>query len=139
MVGGAVIANSVELAERLQWWANCAGLTGAPYDSWQTLRGLKTLHARMAFQERNARKLAEWLSHHNKIEKVYYPGLETNPDYDLAQKQQEGPGAMLSCEISGGLSQTKAFLSKLTLFQLCLLYTSPSPRDKRQSRMPSSA
>ncbi|NNE57331.1 MAG: cystathionine gamma-synthase [Hellea sp.] len=118
VVGGCVIANSEELTERLRWWANCAGLTGAPFDSWLTLRGMRTLPARMDIQEANAGKLATFLDGHNQVEKTYYPGLKCHPQFDLAAQQQFGPGAMLSFEIKGDLATAKSFLSGLELFQL---------------------
>ena len=118
VVGGVVIAKDLEIVEKLRWWANCAGLTGAPFDSWLTLRGLRTLHARMNAQEANAIALADYLSVHNQVDRVYYPGLKNDPGFELAQKQQSGPGALLSFELSGGLAETKVFLSGLSLFQL---------------------
>ena len=118
VVGGVVIAKDPDVVETLRWWANCAGLTGAPFDSWLTLRGLRTLHARMNAQEANAIALADYLSVHNQVDRVYYPGLKNDPGFELAQKQQSGPGALLSFELSGGLTETKAFLSCLSLFQL---------------------
>ncbi len=118
VVGGVVIAKDAAIVEQLRWWANCAGVTGAPFDSWLTLRGLRTLHARMNAQEANAKKLAEFLITHAQVGNVYYPGLANDPGYDLAQKQQSGPGAMLSFEIAGDLKTAKSFLSNLNLFQL---------------------
>ena len=99
VVGGAVIAKSDAHGETLGWWANCAGVTGSPFDSWQTLRGLRTLSARMDVQERNAIAIAEYLSGHKAVTQIYYPGLKTDPNFDLMQKQQSGPGAMLSFEV----------------------------------------
>lgn len=118
VVGGAVIANEKSVAEELRWWANCSGVSGAPFDSWLTLRGLRTLTARMDIQEANAQTLAEFLSHHAKVDRVYYPGLKNDPGYALAVQQQSGPGAMLSFEIKGDLATAQAFVSGLELFQL---------------------
>ncbi|MBC6403349.1 MAG: cystathionine gamma-synthase [Hyphomonadaceae bacterium] len=118
VVGGAVIAGTSGHAEQLHWWANTAGLTGAPFDSWLTLRGLKTLHARMDVQEGNARALADYLAAHDQVDRVYYPGLESDPGYNLARQQQSGPGAMLSFEIAGDFRRAKTFLSNLHIFQL---------------------
>jgi len=118
VVGGCVIANTAELTEKLRWWANCAGLTGAPFDSWMTLRGLRTLSARMDVQEKNAVSLAEALSGHDRVDKVYYPGLPNHPQSEIVKRQQSGPGAMLSFEIKGDLATAKAFLSELEIFSL---------------------
>ncbi len=118
VVGGIVIAKDPDIIERLRWWANAAGVTGSPFDSWLTLRGLRTLHARMEIQERNAQALAEFLTTRDDVDRVYYPGLASDPGYTLAQKQQSGPGAMLSFEIKGDLNKAKTFLSSLNVFQL---------------------
>lgn len=118
VVGGAVIAADAEIAAQLRWWANCTGVTGAPFDSWLTLRGLRTLSARMDIQEQNAIALAEFLDAHDGVDHVFYVGLEKDPGYALAKKQQSGPGAMLSFEIKGDLQTAQAFVSRLELFQL---------------------
>ena len=118
VVGGVAITKEADIAEQLAWWANCTGVTGAPFDSYQTLRGLRTLFARMDIQERNAIKLADWLSAHKQVSHVYYPGLSDHPQYELARAQQRGPGAMLSFEVKGGIEAVKAMLGSLKLFQL---------------------
>lgn len=118
VVGGAVIAADQSVADELRWWANCSGVSGAPFDSWLTLRGVRTLSARMGIQEANAIALAAFLEGHAKVDKVYYPGLQSDPGYALAQKQQSGPGAMLSFEVKGDLTTAQTFVSKLELFQL---------------------
>lgn len=118
VVGGVVIVKDADVAEQLNWWANCTGVTGSPFDSYQTLRGLRTLFARMDIQEANAVKLARWLDGNDHVERVYYPGLKSHPQYALAQSQQSGPGAMLSFEIKGGKPAVKACLEHLSLFQL---------------------
>jgi len=99
VVGGAVIAKTKEHGERLDWWANCTGISGSPFDSWQTLRGLRTLSARMDIQERNAMAIAKYLKKHKAITQVYYPGLRSDPNHKLMKAQQSGPGAMLSFEV----------------------------------------
>lgn len=118
VVGGVTVAKTGEDAEQLAWWANNVGITGAPFDSYQTLRGLRTLHVRMDAQETNAQALAEWLSKHDKVSAVNFPGLPSHPQYDLAQRQQSGPGAMLSFEIDGNPADVDAFLRALNVFQL---------------------
>jgi len=118
VVGGCVIAKTAEQAEKLRWWANCAGLTGGPFDAWLTLRGMRTLPARMDIQEANAVRMADYLSTHSQVDRVYYPGLKNHPQAELIRRQQSGPGAMLSFEIKGDLKTAKAFLSGLEIFSL---------------------
>jgi len=118
VVGGVIVAKTTEHGEKLAWWANCAGVTGSPYDSYMTLRGMRTLFARMDLQEANAMAIAKFLQKHKKVERVYYPGLRSDPSYKLAKKQQSGPGAMLSFEVKGGFEQTKAVLEGVKLFQM---------------------
>lgn len=118
VVGGAVIAADAELAETLCWWANCLGLTGAPFDSFLTLRGVRTLHARMRQHEENANRIARALAAHPAVQRVYYPGLETHPGHALACRQQQGFGGMVSFEIAGGLDAVRAFVENLRLFSL---------------------
>lgn len=118
VVGGAVIAATDELAERLGWWANCLGITGAPFDSFLALRGLRTLQARVRQHEENAQLIANFLNDHETIERVYYPGLEDHPGHDIAARQQRGFGGMLSFEIRGGDSAVRAFLENLQFFSL---------------------
>jgi len=118
VVGGAVIAASRELHERLAWWANCVGVTGAAFDSYLTLRGLRTLHARMQAHGENAAAAAELLAVHPAVARVHYPGLESHPGHALAKVQQQGFGAMISFELHGGIPQVRAFLDALRLFSL---------------------
>lgn len=118
VVGGAAVAKTEECAEALAWWANCTGVTGAPFDSFLTLRGLRTLDARMDVQERNTIAIAEFLDTHPKVSKVYYPGLESDSGYQLAQKQQTGPGAMLSFELDTDRDGITACVKNPGLFQL---------------------
>jgi cystathionine gamma-synthase len=118
VVGGAVIAASGELHERLAWWANCTGVTGAPFDSYLTLRGLRTLHARMRAHGENAAAVVELLAGHRRVSKVYYPGLESHPGHATARAQQQGFGAMVSFELAGGIGAVRTFLGALQLFSL---------------------
>lgn len=118
VVGGVIVAKDAEHGEQLAWWANCAGVTGSPFDAYQTLRGMRTLFARMDVQEANAAAIAQFLQAHPKIAQVYYPGLKSDPGYKLAQKQQLGAGAMLSFEVKGGFEQTKAVIEGVGLFQM---------------------
>lgn len=118
VVGGAVIARTKELHEQLAWWANCLGVTGAPFDSYLTLRGLRTLHARLEHHARNATGLAHWLQDQPCVKKVYYPGLPQHPGHDVAVRQQKGFGAIVTLELDGGHDAVRAFVSGLQYFSL---------------------
>lgn len=99
VVGGAVVAKDSALHGELAWWANALGVTGAPFDSWLTLRGLRTLAARLAVHQHNAQALAERLAGHPAVAAVHFPGLPGHPDHALATRQQRGAGGMLSFEL----------------------------------------
>ncbi|MBC7983049.1 MAG: cystathionine gamma-synthase [Candidatus Obscuribacterales bacterium] len=118
VVGGAVLAASKELQAKLDWWANCIGVTGAPFDSYLTLRGLRTLHARMTIHGSNAMTTARFLAEHPAVKTVHYPGLATHPQHALATRQQQGYGAMVSFELRGGVEGVRTLVSKLKLFSL---------------------
>jgi cystathionine gamma-synthase len=118
VVGGAVIAKDRDTHERLTWWANCLGLTGAPFDSFLTLRGLRTLAPRMRAHEENAALVAELLDDHPAVAGVFWPGLRNHEGHALAQRQQHGFGAMLSFELHGGSAAIEAFLDGLQCFSL---------------------
>ncbi len=118
VVGGAVIAGTVELAGEIDWWANCLGLTGAPFDSYLTLRGVRTLHARLRVHEENAATIATLLDHHPAVSRVFYPGLPDHPGHELARRQQKGFGGMISFELAGGASAAQAFVEGMSFFSL---------------------
>lgn len=118
VVGGAVVAAKAEDMEQLIWWANCTGVTGAPFDSWLTLRGLRTLSVRLERQQRSAGKIAGWLAAHPRVSAVYYPGLESHATHAIAKKQQNGFGAMLSFEVDGGEREVRAALERIGVFTL---------------------
>ena len=118
VVGGAAIAATAELHERLAWWANCIGVTGAPFDSYLTLRGLRTLHARMRAHGENAADVVRLLAGHPAVANVHYPGLASHPGHAIARRQQQGFGAMVSFQLKGGIAQVRAFLDALQLFSL---------------------
>ncbi len=118
VVGGAVIARTQELAEQLAWWGNCLGLTGSAFDSFLTLRGLRTLHVRLREHGRNAQAVAEFLSQQSKVKRVYYPGLATHPGHDVAKRQQSGFGAIVTLEVAGGIDGARRFCEALELFSL---------------------
>ena len=118
VVGGAVVAREPALHEQLTWWANCLGVTGAPFDSFLTLRGLRTLHARLEHHGRNAQGLAHWLESHPNVRRVWYPGLLRHPGHELARRQQRGFGAMITLELEGGHDAVREFVSGLECFSL---------------------
>jgi cystathionine gamma-synthase len=118
VVGGAVVARTLAHQEQLAWWANCLGVTGAPFDSFMTLRGIRTLHARLEHHERNAQALAPWLALQPNVTRVYYPGLTSHPGHALARRQQRGMGAVITIEIAGGHDAVRAFVGGLTCFSL---------------------
>ena len=118
VVGGAVLWRDAALGEKLAWWCNCLGISGAPFDSYLTLRGLRTLKARFAVHEANARGLAELLDGHPAVRAVHYPGLLTHPGHALAKRQQSGFGAMLSFELVGGEASARIFVEGLEFFTL---------------------
>jgi cystathionine gamma-synthase len=118
VVGGAIIAESADLAETLGWWGNCLGLTGAPFDSYLTLRGVRTLQVRMRQHEETAHYLANILDRHPFVDRVYYPGLESHVGHDIAARQQSGYGGMISFEIVGGRAAVRTFVEHLDHFTL---------------------
>ncbi|WP_299491390.1 cystathionine gamma-synthase [uncultured Shewanella sp.] len=118
IVGGAVVAKTPELSEKLHWWSNTLGLTGSALDSYFTLRGIRTLSVRVREHQANAQRILAILTTSDAVSKVYYPGLASHPGHDIAAKQQKGFGAMLSFELKGGEAQLEAFLQSLTLFSL---------------------
>ena len=118
VVGGAVVAKDPALVEDLRWWANCLGLTGSPFDSFQTLRGLRTLNVRYRKHEENAAAVVGFLAGHPSVAKVYYPGLEGHPGHEVAARQQKSFGAMISFELDAEATRVPDFLDALRLFTL---------------------
>lgn len=118
VVGGAVVARDAALGEELAWWANCLGITGAPFDSYLTLRGVRTLHARITQHLANAEAVVDALSRHEAVSRVYYPGLSAHPGHALAASQQRGFGAMVSFEVVGGVAGVKQLVESLEYFTL---------------------
>jgi cystathionine gamma-synthase len=118
VVGGAVVAADAALVQELAWWANCIGITGAPFDSFLTLRGVRTLHARMRVHCENAARVVELLAGHSAVKRVYYPGLISHPGHSIAASQQDDFGAMVSFEINGGIDCVQRFVNALQYFTL---------------------
>jgi cystathionine gamma-synthase len=118
VVGGAVVARDDALLEQLAWWANCLGVTGAPFDAWLTLRGLRTLRARQRIHEENAMALVALLQRHPAVARVFHPSLPDHPGHRVAARQQEGWGSLVTLELEGGRVAVDAFLDGLTCFTL---------------------
>ena len=118
VVGGAVVSKDKAQHEQLTWWANCLGLTGSPFDSFLTLRGLRTLDARLRVHQENTQLLVDLLDAHPAVATLYYPGLASHPGHALAARQQHGFGAMLSVELEGGEAAVRAFVDGLQYFTL---------------------
>ncbi|HME40134.1 MAG TPA: cystathionine gamma-synthase [Steroidobacteraceae bacterium] len=118
VVGGAVVSATKELHDNLAWWANAIGVTGAPFDSFMTLRGVRSLHARMRVHAENAAAVVDFLAKHPAVGRVHYPGLPDHPGHEIARRQQSGFGAMLSFELTGGQPAVEAFLTGLECFTL---------------------
>jgi len=116
-VGGAVICNSDQLAEKIGFLQNAVGAILSPFDSWLVLRGVKTLAVRMKRHEENGVAMANYLAHHPKAKKVYYPGLPDHPQHALAKRQMDGFGAMISFEL-GSYQNAKKFLDRVRLCSL---------------------
>jgi len=118
VVGGAVVARDVALGDELAWWANCLGITGAPFDSYLTLRGIRTLHARVTQHVANASAVVDALLAHDGVARVYYPGLTSHPGHAIAAAQQRAFGAMVSFEVAGGVAGVEVLTSALEYFTL---------------------
>lgn len=118
VVGGSLVSKTEEHHQFFSWWANCIGNTGSPFDSFLTLRGLRTLNVRIREQESNAQKVVSLLSTHPAVNTVFYPGLASHPGHEVAARQQKGFGAMLSFELKGSEDEIRLFLEQLNYFSL---------------------
>lgn len=118
VVGGAAVAKDAEQHAQLVWWANALGITGAPFDSFLTLRGLRTLGVRLRAHQENTAALVALLQAHPAVRALHYPGLATHPGHALAARQQKGFGAMLSLELDGDTDAVRAFIEGLEYFTL---------------------
>lgn len=118
VIGGVVITKTEEHAEELAWWGNCIGATGTPFDSYMTLRGIRTLGARMKVHEESSTKILSYLQTEGLVGNIYHPSLPDHPGHDIAKKQQTGFGSMLSFEFAGDFEQLKYFVGQLELFSL---------------------
>lgn len=113
VIGGAVVTNNEELYQGLKFYQNAAGAVPGPFDVWLTLRGIKTLPIRMRQHEENAYAVAKFLTEHARVERVYYPGLVSHPDYELAKRQLSGFGGMVSFQIKGQVADIDTFVRRL--------------------------
>ncbi len=118
VVGGAVVAKTQELGEELAWWCNCLGISGAPFDAFLTLRGIKTLPGRLRQHAENTEAIVEYLQDSPWVKQVNYPGLVCHPSHELAKKQQSGFGAVVSFEVDLDDAQLQQFLEGFELFSL---------------------
>ena len=117
MVGGMLITSSDDLHERLRFLQNAAGGVPGPWDSWLALRGTKTLHLRMQAHNANGQRIAEWLDAHDKVKQVFYPGLPSHPQHELAKSQMRGFTGMISVEL-GTMERARAFVNNVRIFAL---------------------
>ncbi|MFN6568337.1 cystathionine gamma-synthase [Dendronalium sp. ChiSLP03b] len=118
IIGGAVVTSNEQLYTELKFYQNAIGAVPSPFDSWLVLRGIKTLAVRMREHEKNALFLAKFLEKHPKVERIYYPGLASHEQYQLAKAQMSGFGGMISLELKGGFAEVERFASRTKLFLL---------------------
>lgn len=118
VLGGALMLNDGELYEKLRFHQKSVGSVLSPLDSWLVLRGVKTLGLRMERHERNAMKIAEYLESRREVERVYYPGLKSHPQHELARRQMRGFSGMLSFEVRGGVRAAIKLVESLKVFSL---------------------
>ena len=118
VVGGLAVTSDKELAQKIGFLQNSMGAIPGPFDCFLVLRGVKTLAVRMQRHEENAKKIAQFLEAHKKVEKVMYPGLPSHPQHKLAKQQMRGFGGMISFVIKGGFPAAQSFLEKTKIFSL---------------------
>lgn len=118
VIGGALVLNNEEVYESIKFYENAAGNVPSPFDAWLTLRGIKTLAVRMRQHDENARSVAKFLAEHPRVEKVYYPGLPSHPDYELAKRQMSGFGGMVSFQFKGVYADVDKLVRRFKVFSL---------------------
>ena len=118
VIGGASITNDAALHESIKFYQNAAGGVPGPFDSWLTMRGIKTLAVRMRQHAENAMTMARFLSEHPRVEKVYYPGLPSHPDHELAKRQMSGFGGMVSFQFKGSYDEMTRIVRRFKVFAL---------------------
>jgi cystathionine beta-lyase/cystathionine gamma-synthase len=117
MIGGMLVTSRDDVAERLGFIQNSSGAVPGPFDCWLALRGIKTFPLRMRAHDANGRRIAEWLTHHPRVPRVYYPGLPSHPQHDLACRQMRGFGGMISLEL-GDEAYTRRVVERTKVFAL---------------------
>lgn len=118
VVAGCVMLNNGKVAQRIKFLQNAVGAILSPFDSYQVLKGIKTLSLRMQKHEENTKKIVEFLSQHPKVKKIYYPGLPTHPGYKIAKKQMTGFGGIVSFELVGNIKHAIKFLESLRIISI---------------------
>jgi len=118
VIGGALVLNDEEAYEAIKFYQNAAGGVPSPFDTWLTLRGIKTLAIRMRQHEENAQAIAGYLAEHPRVEKVYYPGLFSHPDHELAKRQMSGFGGMVSFQLKGSYADVAQVVRRFKVFAL---------------------
>lgn len=118
VIGGALVTSNEEVYQSIKFYQNAAGGVPGPFDTWLTLRGIKTLAVRMRQHEANALAVAQFLHEHPRVEKVYYPGLPSHPDYELAKRQMSGFGGMVSCQFKGTHNDVAQMVRRFRVFAL---------------------
>ncbi len=116
VIGGALVVNDETVYQSLKFYQNAAGGVPGPFDAWLTLRGIKTLAVRMRQHEENAHIVARYLAEHPRVEKVYYPGLSSHPDHELAKRQMSGFGGMVSFQFKGKLEDVDGMVRRFKVF-----------------------
>src|SRR3989449_471017 len=117
MVGGLLVVQRGDLAERIGFIQNASGAVPGPFDCWLALRGTKTLALRMRQHDASGRRIAQWLEAHPRVKRVYYPGLRSHPQHDLATRQMTGFGGMISIEL-GDVAFARRFVERTKIFAL---------------------
>jgi len=117
MIGGMLVTSRDDLAERLAFIQNGSGAVPGPFDCWLALRGAKTLALRMRQHDASGRRIAEWLGTHPRVKRVYYPGLPSHPQHELARRQMKGFGGMISIEL-GDVAVARRFVERTKIFAL---------------------
>ncbi len=118
IIGGAMVTNDDAIKHRLDFMRKSIGVNPSPFDVWLTIRGVKTLPLRMEKHHKNAQAIAEFLSKHKKVKKVYYPGLPSHRGYEIAKKQMRGFSGMVSAEFDLSIDKTKKLLTSFKYFTL---------------------
>ena len=119
IIGGALVINdNPKLAEKIKYIQNAVGSVPSPFDCYMLVRSIKTLAVRMERHNNNALEIANYLSKHNKVNNVFYPGLNSDPNHEVAKKQMKGFGGIVSIDLKGDINSAKKFLENIEIFTL---------------------